>query len=101
REGIAAEITTLQEMLYTTMQTYAAEVAGTPLLYDSHAYPYLFADANGNGVIDLDEGGYNAFTGRLLQAAYNYQVSLKDPGAYAHNPKYHIELLYDSIEALN
>ncbi len=26
---------------------------------------------------------------------------MKDPGGYAHNPKYHIELLYDSIEALN
>ena len=34
---------------------------------------------------------------RLLQAAYNFQVTLKDPGGYAHNGKYHIELLYDSI----
>lgn len=100
-EGIAEEIETLQEMLYEAMQTYASEVAGTPLLYDEHAYPYFFADPNANGTVDEGEGGYNTFTGRLLQAAYNYQVSLKDPGAYAHNPKYHIELLYDSIEALN
>lgn len=100
-EGIAGELETLQEMLYSAMQMYASEIAGVPLLYDAHRYPYMFADANGNGEIDEGEGGYNAFTGRLLQAAFNYQMSQKDPGGYAHNPKYYIELLYDSIEALN
>lgn len=105
REGIAEEIEGLQELLYQAMQVYAAEVAGTPIVYDSHAYPYFFVDTDGNG--ELDEGeavfpnAYKAFTGNLLKAAYNYQVSLKDPGGYAHNPKYIIELLYDSIESLN
>ena len=57
---------------------------------------------NGNGVADPTETTqYNAFTARLLKATYNYQVSTKDPGAYAHNGKYIIELLYDSIEDLN
>ncbi|MBN2231899.1 MAG: hypothetical protein JW781_03640 [Deltaproteobacteria bacterium] len=37
----------------------------------------------------------------MVRAAYNYQVSLKDPGAYAHNAKYVIQLLYDSITDLN
>ena len=37
----------------------------------------------------------------MLKAAYNYQVSAKDPGAFAHNAKYIIELLYDSIDDLN
>ena len=32
--------------------------------------------------------GYKAWTARLLKAAYNYQVSVKDPGAFAHNAKY-------------
>src|SRR5262249_36535057 len=38
---------------------------------------------------------------RLLRAAYNYQMASKDPGAFAHNAKYIIELLYDSIQDLN
>jgi hypothetical protein len=100
-EGIADEIVGLQEMLYVTMQTYASEVAGTPLVYDAQRYPYVFADTDGNGEVSEGEAGYNTFTPLLLQAAYNYQVSQKDPGAFAHNPKYIIELLYDSIEALN
>ena len=46
----------------------------------------------------------NAFKGwtpRLAKAAYNYQVSLKDLGRYAHGGKYVIQLIYDSIEDLN
>jgi hypothetical protein len=104
-EGIAGEIATLQEMLYAVIQTYASEVAGTPIVYDSHAYPYFFVDTNANGEVDEGEAvfpnSYKAFTGRLLQAAYNYQVTKKDPGGYAHNPKYHIELLFDSIHVLS
>jgi hypothetical protein len=100
-EGIAGEIATLQEMTYAAIQAYAAEVAGVPIVYDAHSYPYFFGDANGNGTIDEGEGGYGAFTGNLLVAAYNYQVSQKDPGAFAHNAKYIIELLYDTIEMLN
>lgn len=100
-EGIAEEIEGLQEILYTLLQEYARDVAGTPLVYDAHAYPYFFIDSNDNG--DVDEGeaifpnAYNAFTPALLRAAYNFQVSQKDPGGYAHNPQYHIQLLHDSI----
>lgn len=104
-EGIAEEIETLQEMLYEAMQTYASEVAGTPIVYDEHAYPYFFVDTDGSGEVDEGEAvfnnAYKAFTGNLLKAAYNYQVTLKDPGGYAHNPKYHIQLLFDSIQSLN
>lgn len=100
-EGIAGEIETLQEMTYAAIQAYAAEVVGVPILYDAHAYPYFFADNNGNGEIDEDDGRYSTFSGNLLMATYNYQVSLKDPGAFAHNAKYIIELLYDTVEVLN
>jgi len=104
-EGIKGEIETLQEMLMEAMQIYAAEVAGTPIAYSQTAYPYFFVDTNENNEADEDEAvfpnAYKAFTPALLKAAYNYQVSQKDPGGYAHNPKYHIELLFDSIEALN
>lgn len=99
-EGIRGEIETLQEMLYAAMQSYAANVAGTALIYDAGRYPYFFADANANGTIDEGEGGYATFTANLLKAAYNYQVTIKDPGNFAHNSKYHIQLLYDSIMSL-
>ncbi|MFN8373689.1 MAG: cytochrome c3 family protein [Anaerolineae bacterium] len=104
-EGIAGEIEGMQEILMTTMQAYASEVAGTALAYNANAYPYYFIDTNGNGTVDDDEAtpanGYNAFTANLERAAYNYQVSIKDPGAFAHNPQYIIELLYDSISSLS
>ncbi|MCC7206144.1 MAG: hypothetical protein IT323_02495 [Anaerolineae bacterium] len=104
-EGIADEITGLQELLYEAIQAYASEVAGAAILYDAASYPYFFIDTNGNG--DADEGevafpnAYKSWTGNLLKAAYNYQVTMKDPGGFAHNPKYHIQLLYDSILSLN
>ncbi len=101
KEGIAAEIQGLQEILMKTIQTYATKVAGKAIVYDAATYPYFLGDANGNGKVDQGEKAYDAFTPRLLEAAYNYQMSIKDPGAFAHNPKYTIELLYDSIEALN
>ncbi len=100
-EGLYFEIETMREMLYEAMQTYAAEVSGTPLVYDEMAYPYFFADTNGNGTVDGEESRFNAWTPRLAKAAYNYQVSLKDPGRYAHGGKYVIQLLYDAMEDLN
>jgi hypothetical protein len=104
-EGIYYEIETLQEMLYGAIQSYASEVAGTAIVYDAASYPYFFIDTNENGEVDEGEAAfpnaYNAWTGRLAKAAYNYQMSLKDPGAYAHGGKYTIQLLYDSIENLN
>jgi hypothetical protein len=104
-EGIGEEISTLQEMLYSGIQTYAADVAGTPIVYSESSYPYFFVDTNGDGVTDDDEANYGnrytSFTGNLLIAAYNYQVTQKDPGAYVHNSKYHIELLHDTIDMIN
>ncbi|MGQ9566794.1 MAG: cytochrome c3 family protein [Anaerolineae bacterium] len=105
KEGIAFEVQGLQEKLYQAIQAYAKEVAGTPIVYDAHTYPYFFVDTNGNGQVDEGEAKfdnkYNAWTGRLAKAAYNYQVSVKDPGAFAHGGKYIIQLLYDSVEDLN
>ena len=102
-EGIAGEIKTLQEALYAAIQAYAT-AAGTPIIYDSHSHPYFYIDANGNGVVDEGEVSrstrYNAFTPRLLKATYNYQYAKKDPGAFAHNGKYVIQVLYDSLEDL-
>jgi len=104
-EGISFEIAGLQEMLMQAMQAYSAEVSDSQLAYNATAYPYFFNDLNANGAVDDDEAnsdnGFASWTARLLEAAYNYQTSLKDPGAFAHNPKYIIQLLHDSIADLN
>jgi len=104
-EGIYDEIKTLQAMTLEAIQAYAREVNGAPIAYSADAFPYFFNDTNDNGVADADEAvfpnKYASFNGHLLQAAYNYQVSKKDPGGYAHNPVYHIQLLFDSITVLN
>lgn len=92
QEPIKDEIAGLQELLYHNIQAYAAEVAGTPIVYDSLNHPYFF---------DVAGESYASWTGRLVRAAYNYQVSQKDRGAFAHGGKYVIQLLYDSIADLN
>jgi hypothetical protein len=47
-------------------------------------------------------GGSNtAYTPRLLRAVYNYKFLVQDPGAWAHNPKYVTEVMYDAIRDLN
>jgi hypothetical protein len=104
-EGVAFEIQGLQETLLTSIQAYGKEVAGAAIVYDPAVYPYFFIDTNANGTVDEGEAvfpnAYSNWTPRLLKAAYNYQVSIKDPGAFAHGGKYIIELLYDSIDDLN
>jgi Cytochrome c7 and related cytochrome c len=104
-EGIAAEVSGMQEMLMKAIQEYGTEVSKAPIVYDAGTYPYFFNDTNANGTPDTDElnsdNGYKSWTGRLAKAAYNYQLSVKDPGAFAHNAKYVIELLYDSTADLN
>ena len=104
-EGLYYEIDGLREQLLASIQAYASEVAGTPIAYTPDSHPYFFVDTNNNGEVDTDEANgdnaYNAFTPRLLKAAYNYQYVVKDPGNFAHNGGYIIELLYDSIDELN
>jgi len=104
-EGIFYEIEDLKAKLYKAIKQYAKNTVLMPIVYDSHTYPYFFNDTNGNGTPDADETNYGnqykSFTPRLLRAVYNYQVSLKDPNAFAHGGKYMIQLLYDSIQDLN
>ena len=104
-EGVYFEIEGMREMLYQAMQAYANEVSGAAIAYNVESYPYFFIDTDGDGTASEEESarenGFNAWTPRLAKAAYNYQVSLKDPGRFAHGGKYIIQLLYDSIEDLN
>jgi hypothetical protein len=103
-EGIFKEMDSFRVALYAEIQKYAETKAGTPIVYDPNSYPYFFVDANKDGKADVNDKGaaiaYNAWTPRLLEAAYNYQYSIKDPGGFAHNPKYVIQFLYDSIKDL-
>jgi len=104
RKGIRTDISANADRLMAMIGAYAAQIAGVPLLYDGNRHPYFFADANGDGVADQAEGrpvAYNAWTPRLLKAAYNWKFVNSDPGIHVHNPPYALELLYDSMEDLS
>lgn len=94
-EGIAHEVEALAAMLLGAIEEYAAEFS-QPIMYDETSHPYWFY------LVDGAKGGsYDAFTNRLLKATYNYHMAHKDPGQFAHNAKYIIQLLHDSIADLN
>ena len=102
--GTYYEISNMVGMLNEAVQAYARDVVGTPIVYSSLAHPYFYIDANDNGVADPEEVNrpnmYVTWTPRLLRAAYNYQYAKKDPGGYAHNSQYVIQLLHDSLADL-
>jgi hypothetical protein len=105
RTGIALEIDNFHALLYQAIRAYAAEVIGAPILYDSTRFPYYFVDVSNGGEVDpadLHFGNrFTQWTPRLVRAAYNYHFVQKDPGAYAHNPRYVLQFLYDSLHDLN
>ncbi len=84
-----------------------AETAGMPptgasyTAYNGAAYPYFFKDTNKNGVVDASETTAMKFDSKTLRASFNYQYSQKEPGAWAHNNKYIVQILYDSIDDLD
>jgi len=104
-EGIYYELKGLQSALFNGMLVYSRNVVGVTIGYEAHTYPYFFTDKNDDGRIDESEAAYSNsyknFTPRLAKAAYNYQTSQKDPGAFAHGGKYLIQLMYDSVADLN
>jgi hypothetical protein len=101
-EGLAGEIETMQEKVYTALQDYAEEET-TTLVYTDRS-PFFFIDSDGDGEVDEgeinDRNAYRTWTPRLLRTAYNYHFSFQDPGNYAHNGRYVIQLLYDSLDDL-
>jgi hypothetical protein len=105
RKGIAQEIDNFHALLYEAMLVYADEIIGTPIVYSSAQFPYFFVDRSNGGEIDpadLNFGNrYTEWTPRLVRAAYNYHFVQKDPGAYAHNPRYTMQILYDSLRDIN
>lgn len=103
-EGIAVEVADMHGRLMEMMVAYSREVSGAGLVYDGALYPYFFADSDADGAADPDAQGapvrFAGWTPRLLKAAYNYKVVASDAGAFAHNPHYILQVLYDSIESL-
>ena len=98
-ESVKDEIKGLEDALYAQMQIYGFKIKA-PIVYDSHTYPYFFNDLNGNGKVDPGENiypnGYK-FNARMLKAAYNFQLSKKEPNGFIHNSRYVAQLLVDSI----
>ena len=103
-ERLVDEMSALRAALYAELQTYAATVVGIPIIYDTSTYPYFFIDTNGNGLVDPGEASfgnrYTAWDASMMKAAHNFQHSLKETGAWAHNTSYIAQLLIDSIENL-
>jgi hypothetical protein len=104
-EGIANPIGTLHAALGGAIQAYGKDIAQTPVAYAKDSYPYFFVDTDGDGAASADEAAFanrfQSWTPRMLRAAYNYQLIAKEPGIHAHNPKYALQLLYDSLEDLS
>ena len=103
-DGMGQEVEGLKRQLLAAIQAYARTVGGVAIAFSPEAFPYWYADRNGNGTIDADElrpdNKYPAWTPRLLQAVYNYTFALRDPGAAYHNGRYTAQLLHDSLESL-
>ncbi len=96
-EPILSEVITFHEELYAAIQAYAEDVIGAPIVYED-SFPYFFHDRDGGEVTFADR--YGSWTPRLVRAAYNYHYVHEDPGAYVHNARYVLQLLYDSLEDL-
>ncbi len=103
-EGLAQELFGVRDKLLAAMQQYGKE-KNAPVCYQGATYPYFFNDTNNDGLCGATEvtfaNGFKQWTPRLLKASYNYQMATKDPGAFAHNAKYLIQLMHDSLNALN
>jgi len=103
-EGMYGEIETLNQKLYSAIESYSQQIIDQAIGYREDAFPFFFIDTNKDGIIQdgeaVSENQMTPWTPRLLRAAYNYQWVMKDPGAYIHNPRYIIQILYDTLKSL-
>src|SRR5690606_21078998 len=96
-------ITANAARLKSMIEDYAEKVVGVPVHYDGSRHPYFFADANGDGVADQADGKpvpFNAWSPRMLKAAYTWKFVGSAAGIHVHNPHYALQLLHDSMEDL-
>lgn len=103
-EGIYDELRGMRDKVLAGVSQYGKE-HGTPICYAVETYPYWFIDGDGDGACSaveaVTDNGFKSWTARLVRATYNVQLASKDPGAFAHNAKYVIELLHDAAADLN
>jgi hypothetical protein len=103
-----AQVAVFAARLYAAIQAYCAAAADSVsppagasyVAYNGAVYPYWYQDTNKNGVVDPGETTAMKFDSRSARAAFNYQYYQKEPGAWAHNNKYIVQVLYDSIQDL-
>ena len=100
-ESLKSEVDGMAARLLTAMRAQTAN----GICYQADTYPYFFKDTDIDGVCSASEAvstnAYGPFSPALLKAAYNYQLSRKDPGVWAHNFEYVGQLLFDSVEDLS
>jgi len=94
----ATELETQREELAASLEALKAQLAAAGYNYTT-SYPY-FSTRNWLSSGDTDNTG--AITGKNnMGAAFNYNLLVHDPGAYAHNRYYAKRLIYDSIDWLD
>jgi predicted CXXCH cytochrome family protein len=104
-EGIHGELDGLRTKLLAAITGYGKEKK-TPVCYDTNSLPVLVHRQRRRRHLQQRTRprrptAFASWTARLAKAAFNYQLSIKDPGNFAHNAKYVMELLYDSITDVN
>jgi hypothetical protein len=96
--------------LYAAIQLYAKNATGVKtgaewtIFYNadnpsSTASRGFYKDGNHNGVLDLSEltsANSSKWDSKGYRATFNYRLWVNEPGAWAHNPKYTLQILYDS-----
>ncbi len=104
-EPLDVEINSLKATLNTAIQAYANDITGQGVCFDDNTYPYFLKHTGRTGACTQAEltaaAAFKAFTPRLMRAAYNLKFATTEYGAWAHNPRYAIEVLFDAITDLN
>jgi hypothetical protein len=115
-QGAYQNYVQMKGYLYTAIQQYALAKgnvgAGTNVICFNESDPSHLDFFVGTAVGQNDgtcpsstpwgqAGSNTAYTPRLLRAVYNYKFLVQDPGAWAHNPKYVTDIMYDAIRDLN
>ena len=108
------ELEGLKVIFLQAIQAYAAALGNTnggtsQLCFNDANYSYWFvatasdiASGTCNSTTGWAAAGTNTvWTPRLARATYNYKFAMKDPGAWAHNPKYAAQIMFDAIQDLN
>ena len=74
--------------------------------YNPDVNSYMFFAAAGDYTTGVPRGTasgdrYTTFDKYMLYAAHNMHISKKDPGSWAHNGRFILQVMYDSIDYLD